>query len=463
MIFLYIFIAIFIAWIWVDYYRLIDIYEKESLKYFIFTFVLGLASIFIVYGIDMYVINTIPFELNGQFINDFLYCVLKIGMVEEFAKTIPFIFVLLLFKKQLNEPIDYLAFICVGALGFSAAENFKYFMEYGPRLINHRAILSTVGHMFNTSLIAYGVIRYMYVSKKYAVLRLGGYFLLAALSHGFYDFWLMFEGIESGGWIVTLVYFLITVSFFAVILNNALNNSSFFTYKKVIDCNKLAGKLLSYYVFVFAVQFVVLVVVKNFTVAVYDFIGSIYTSGFIVVITCVRLSRFTLVKGRWQQLKIELPFTFAQGEMSGLLNSPFTLQIKGDSYDESSISEFYEEYFYLNPLSSRATYLSYQRIAYIEQKLFSATYEAFYIAKVYQDTKEGAFEKMVLKAKTFDTTQISDKYPIVAVLKYDSSIDIETQPLTIKDFEFMEWGYLKGMEGNENSDVRIQIPMHWEK
>ena len=35
MIILYSIIAIYIAWIWVDYFRLIDIFEKEDLKYLV--------------------------------------------------------------------------------------------------------------------------------------------------------------------------------------------------------------------------------------------------------------------------------------------------------------------------------------------------------------------------------------------------------------------------------------------
>ncbi|MES2589880.1 MAG: hypothetical protein V4622_12955 [Bacteroidota bacterium] len=48
MLFLYIFISIFIAWIWVDYFRLIDIYEKDKLKFIIPTFILGGASVYII-------------------------------------------------------------------------------------------------------------------------------------------------------------------------------------------------------------------------------------------------------------------------------------------------------------------------------------------------------------------------------------------------------------------------------
>jgi RsiW-degrading membrane proteinase PrsW (M82 family) len=188
MIIIYIIIAIFIAWIWVDYYRLIDIYESESLKYFILTFFLGCASVLIVIGLNRYILDKFPFELNGDFVNDFLYSVFRIGLVEEFAKTIPFLIVYFLFRKQFNEPIDYLAFICIAALGFSAAENVQYFRMHGPYIINSRAILATVGHMFDTSLIAYGIIRYKYYSKK-SIIGLLAFIFLAALSHGFYDFW----------------------------------------------------------------------------------------------------------------------------------------------------------------------------------------------------------------------------------------------------------------------------------
>ncbi len=185
MIIAYTIIAIFIAWIWVDYYRLIDVFESEKLSYFILTFLLGASSVFIVLGINRYFLDQFNFELNGEFVNDSFYSVFKVGVVEEFAKLVPFLILLAFFRKQLNEPIDYLAFICISALGFSAAENVMYFQKHGPDIITGRAILSTVGHMFDTALIGYGIMRYHFYSKKYGVFRLLAFFFLAALSHGF--------------------------------------------------------------------------------------------------------------------------------------------------------------------------------------------------------------------------------------------------------------------------------------
>lgn len=438
----YIVIAIFIAWIWVDYYRLIDIYENEKLKYFILTFILGCSSVFIVLGLNKFLLDSFQFELNGEFVNDFLYCIFKIGMVEEIAKTVPFILIFFLFKKQFNEPIDYLAFISISALGFSAAENVLYFESGGPSVIDGRAILSTVSHMFNTSLIAYGIIRYKYFHKNKGVFGIIVFFFLAAFSHGFYDFWLIFEGTKTGGWIITILYFLVTISVFAVIINNAINNSSFFSYKKVINCDKVAGRLIAYYGIVFLCQLVLLSFVENITNALNNFRGSLYSSGLIIVVTSIRLSRFKLIKDRWENLKLEMPFTIAPGDTFGIRSSPVRLRIKGESFNETHINNYYEEYFSLNPLSTRNTYLESSRLAFIERKIFLMNDESFYLAKVFQKDESGKFEMFLLKSKTANKTMVSEKYPIAAVLKIENLEDIENTELSARDFEFLEWAYL---------------------
>jgi RsiW-degrading membrane proteinase PrsW (M82 family) len=442
MIGIYIVIAVFIAWIWVDYYRLIDIYENEKLKYFIPTFILGCSSVFIVLGLNKYVLESFHFQINGEFVNDFLYCIFKIGMVEEFAKTMPFVIVLLLFKKQLNEPIDYLAFISISALGFSAAENVLYFHKSGPSVINGRAILSTVGHMFDTSLIAYGIIRYKYFYKNKGIFRIIFFFFLAAFSHGFYDFWLIYEGTQSGGWIITILYYFVTISVFAVIINNAINNSTFFTYKKVINSDKVAGRLVAYYSIVFLCQLLLLSFFEDMTNAFLNLRASIFSSGFIIAVTSVRLSRFKLIKDRWENLKLEMPFTMAPGDTFGRRNSPIRIRIKGDSYNETFINQYYEEYFELNPISTRNTYLENTRNAFIERKIFLKDEETFYLAKVFHAYKTEVFEMYLLKPKTANKTMVNEKHPIVAVLKIENIEDIENTALTSHDFEFLEWAYI---------------------
>ncbi len=294
MLIFYILIAIFIAWIWVDYFLLIDIYEKDNLGYLILMFLLGASSVLIVFGLEKYFLKHFNFELTNSFINDFIYSVLKIGLVEEISKLIPFLIFYKLFKKQFNEPIDYIIFISVSALGFSAVENIIYFNRNGAGIINGRAILSTVGHMFDTALIGYGIVLYKFKQKPLIILII--FLFLAAFSHGFYDFWLLYESTKKGGIFITILYFLITIEIFSTILNNSLNNSSFFNYKIVIDSNRVYKKLLIYYGLVYLLQTIVLSFSEGLEYALKVLHGSIYFTGFIIIITSKRLSRFKLMK-----------------------------------------------------------------------------------------------------------------------------------------------------------------------
>jgi RsiW-degrading membrane proteinase PrsW (M82 family) len=445
MLIIYSIIAIFIAWIWIDYYRLIDIYESEKLKYIMLTFVLGAASVFIVDFIDRVVLSGIQFDLKGTFINDFLYCVFKIGCVEEFAKIIPFAIVFFLFRKEINEPIDYIVYISVSALGFSAAENILYFHRHGAGIITGRAILSTVGHMFNTSLFAYGFICYRFYDQKKNIFMILFFFFLAALSHGFYDFWLLYEKTKSGGWLITVTYFLITISIFATIMNNALNNSSFFTYKKIIASNRVASRMLLYYVIVFFMQFALTFYQHGYSYVVASFRGSLFITGFVVVVAVVRLSRFKLIQGRWQRIKIEFPFSIYTGSIvwGTESNSGFRLRIKGESYDEVCINTYYEAYFLLNPLQAENSYLKNARLAFIEKKIFLKNDEAFYVTRIFSDEQKEHFELVLIKPKTSKRNMVDKQYPIVAILKIENLSDIDDLDRGARDFKFQEWAFAK--------------------
>lgn len=443
MLIFYIIISAFIAWIWVDYFRLIDIYEKENLKYIIPTFILGGASVSIIYLAYYLFLGKYGLELNGNPVNDFLYATFQVGMLEEFSKLIPFLMMRLLFKKQFNEPIDYLAFICFSALGFSAVENVMYFQEHGAQIIDGRAILSTVGHMFDTALIAYGIILYQFKKSKLGIGIMLIFFFFAALSHGIYDFWLMFEYTKEFGWLITIIYFLITISIFSIILNNALNNSSYFTYKKVIDSTKVSSRLIMYYGIVFFLQLIFVSIQNGFEIGMAGLLYSIMFSGLIIVITITRLSRFKLIQHRWHPIKFELPFSITSNSDYGSLNSRMHIVLKGDSYNEVHLTKFYQEHFYLTPVSQRNTQLGETKLAYIERKVFLKNDESYFLVKVFHDTNQIHHDSYLLKPKKSNQTMVNDKYPIVAVLKIVNLFDIENSNNDHKKFRFVEWAYAR--------------------
>lgn len=441
MLYLYILISLFIAWIWVDYYRLIDIYERDRLRYVIPAFILGGASLFLVWVAHWLFIDDLGFDFNGEPLNDFLVSTFQIGLLEEVAKTIPFLIILLVFRKQFNEPVDFLLFISVSALGFSAVENVMYFYRHGPQIIDGRAILSSVGHMFDTSLVAYGIILYRYKKQSIAVIFL--FLLLAALSHGIYDFWLLFKGAENYGWIITIVYFLFTISIFATILNNCLNNSSFFTYKRVVDSQKVSGRLLLYYGIVFLAQFVIMCFETDIESAIIDLMFSLLITGFIVVITVARMSRFKLIHTRWNRIRFELPFHVGSSGEFGTRTSRMRIRVKGESFNEVHITAFYEEFFDLVPVSKRATHFGEVKTSYIERKLFLKNDESYFVAKVYHDELRQNHDTYLIKPKTENQTMVAEKYPIVAILQVGASFDFENPGENYEKFRFIEWGYIK--------------------
>jgi RsiW-degrading membrane proteinase PrsW (M82 family) len=100
-----------ISFLWIVYLRKLDIYEPEKWRYIIIIFVVSCLTIWAVFPISSF-INNLGFVLNGNPINDFLYCVFSIGMVEELVKLVPVI-IFINNKKMFNESYDYLFYASV--------------------------------------------------------------------------------------------------------------------------------------------------------------------------------------------------------------------------------------------------------------------------------------------------------------------------------------------------------------
>jgi len=216
-------IAFIISFFWFIYLNWLDIYERENKAYIFLTFVMGCLATFLVFPISGY-INKLGFVLNGDPNNDFLYSFIGIGLVEEFVKLLPFL-IMLAFSKQINEPFDFILYASVSALGFAFVENVMYLQRTELTAVYARALYSSVAHMFFSSVIAYGLIRIKIVKGKFNTLQLLGLLLLAALGHGFYDFWLI-SSIRIQ-WITTL-FFMITIHMWAIMKNNLVNLSNFY-------------------------------------------------------------------------------------------------------------------------------------------------------------------------------------------------------------------------------------------
>jgi len=436
---IYIFIALFIAWIWVDYFRLIDIFEKENLFRVGATFLMGASSVLIVLGLHEIWPDPFWLTMRGTFLNDFLYCTFSIGLIEEVSKFLPVLLALIVFRKYINEPIDYVTTFSVGALGFAAAENVLYFSDYGPDIISSRAILSNVGHMLFASLTAYGVILVRFRNIKPGILIIPAFLLLAAIFHGIYDMGLLYSEAGWIGTIVTILFFFMGVSVFATIMNNALNISPYFTYKHVIHSSGVAVRMMIYYVVLFILQCIVVLSLTDFRTVAGLVIGTSYTVAPIVIITVIRLSRFKLIHNRWNLVRPELPFSVS---FRGSDNSPgFSMGIKGDPYTDYHVNKHYETYFILCPIRSDSHYLRECRAAYIFRKMYINGDIAHYAAKIFTDHTLQESQTVLLQIKR-EGAAMMNNYPLVAVFRTDNADQLDTTPVPVNT-SFVEWAVMK--------------------
>ena len=215
--------AFLIMLVWLIYLRKIDLFEPEKWRYIILTFLLGGVfsyGTFILTDINNHFIG---FRLSGGIFNDFMYCFLGIGLVEELMKLIPFL-LLLRFTRVVNEPVDYIIYTSVSALGFAFSENIFYFHGYGLDIIHGRALIAVVIHMICSSVIGYGIYFGTGKMEMNQTQRVLLFLFIAAFCHGFFDFWLVNEEVS---------YLKFLSFFFAIIglvtwnslISNALNYS----------------------------------------------------------------------------------------------------------------------------------------------------------------------------------------------------------------------------------------------
>ena len=114
------------------------------------------------------------------------YSLLAIGPIEEIAKLLPFVLVVLRFKA-FDEPLDGIIYASFIGLGYAASENIDYLDYLTPLEAAARGFASPVIHILFASIWAYWISNAWLNQKPLAAAIIVG-FLLSALLHGFYDF-----------------------------------------------------------------------------------------------------------------------------------------------------------------------------------------------------------------------------------------------------------------------------------
>lgn len=284
-----------ISLIWIVYIRKLDIYEQESWKFVLLVFAMSCITIWLVFPISS-LINNLGFKLNGQPINDFLYCVVGIGMVEEFVKMIP-VLIIIKTKRIINESYDYLFYASVSALGFAFVENILYINSSEMYSVIARLLVAAVAHMTFTTTIFYGVLlsKFKYLKIPHFLVYIS-FFLLASVAHGFYDFWLINEWASQYQGL-TMLFFIVSVHIWFTMLNNGLNISQFYDRSIPLRIDKIKAFLVYSLLILFMNAFLVVGLLHGKDSANMFFWRNIISFGYFFIYIIYSNNRFKIVKG----------------------------------------------------------------------------------------------------------------------------------------------------------------------
>jgi RsiW-degrading membrane proteinase PrsW (M82 family) len=239
------------------------------------------------------------FTLNGTPFNDFIFSVGGIGVIEESVKLIPFLLILW-FTNLIKKPIDYIIVASACGLGFAVLENLMYISGYGLEVIHSRALTSSVAHMACSGIVAYGFVLCKYRWKKQYWL-IPAFFILAALAHGFYDFWLF----NNYAKIITLFFFLVLILVYYSFIGNALNLSveeSEPERMQRFDAVRITSVFAGAMILLFAFEYIASTVVYGTHYANDAAEKAFLAGGYLVFFLSIRISRLRIEPQRWKKI-----------------------------------------------------------------------------------------------------------------------------------------------------------------
>ena len=125
----------------------------------------------------------------------FAFAMIGIGPIEELAKMLPFLLVVLRFKA-FDEPLDGIIYASFIGLGYAATENFDYLDYLSPLEAVARGFAGPVIHMLFASIWAHWISSAWLRRERILVPALIGGLIAIAL-HGLYDFLVLLHPVTA--------------------------------------------------------------------------------------------------------------------------------------------------------------------------------------------------------------------------------------------------------------------------
>lgn len=176
---------------WAAYHYYHDRHRPEPLGNLLVCIALGIAAAYLNRGMYL-ALDEIGLRYDALALARdnlpalFAYAVLGIGLTEELAKLLPFVFVVLHFRA-FDEPLDGIIYGSFIALGFSLVENLHYAQFLSPLEIAARGFAGPLVHIVFASVWSYhvGLAKLQGQQVWRSALK---WLIITAVVHGIYDF-----------------------------------------------------------------------------------------------------------------------------------------------------------------------------------------------------------------------------------------------------------------------------------
>ena len=298
--------ALGVMMIWLVFLRKLDVFNPEKWGYIFGILILGMLmslGVFILADTRQLVLNMADVTHGDSF----LYWVLDVGMVEELVKIIPLLGLIWL-TQVIDEPFDYILYASVSALGFAFIENGLYYDGVQLNIIHARAMTAVVGHMFHSSIIAYGIILCKYRFPKIPIwLGFSLAFLVASFSHGLYDYLLgkgiYMEVMDKNIYPAFVIFFLLIILFWSNFINNSLNQSPYFDERHSLRPIKLMQYLVIALTAVLAFEYLTIGLHYGSEIANRSLLQASVNGSFMILVLAFGLSRIELAPGEWKNMR----------------------------------------------------------------------------------------------------------------------------------------------------------------
>lgn len=439
-----------LAYAWIHFYRKMDVFGMMPLGILLLAAGLGFG---LAWGISDLTANMQPEFLRLSDVR--MLPSVGLGLGGHFiwvwaGQLVLFGLLVLILRDWFSQSFHWLAIMGGISLGTSIALVAWYMSSMRHAFWGGEIMLVLAGNMLFSHWIAYGASLMGRDSIPDSALKgfawmLAGSLLWLGTQTVFFSMDVRWE------WeFLWVIVFLMTMSLWPQMTNNALNMSEGFDYRTGIDQSAITGRQIVIMLILILLSVLMAIVQAGEENAPKEYGWPWVWVGTVVGIFWVRLPRITLIQNHWARLKFQSP-----GQLAGAwgVNFPVylilqpTFKVSGPSCSEQGWDQMIGKWVRVIPHSPSKAYLHRSCWAMVEGKQFLENAQSFYRLRLFLSGKEGASQQVMLSPRTDRKRYAFGEHTLMALCVPKSEIDGSLTFIPVSELAFKQWVVMVDEEG----------------